>query len=421
MLSTQAVQDTRCGQVRGLRVPSARRVLDGFAGRIRRVRIEAIHHSHARYAGNRRGNKQSNFEQMQSQNSDEGSQEALSSTDETGAAEGAERHASAERNDTVTPERRDEALAEAGHKCQFCGRFGVEEGGLATLQIHHIDRDPDGMGEHDLANLTVLCRQCHTSFHQQPQPAAAPVEITDADLTVLHRKDTEILQYLSEHGPASTGDIASGVSIDVSLSTLRERLWVLMGLDDFVESRDTPVVDKSIETGKWGLVEQIEHSQRGRIPDDPRVLVQRMEDELTRQAINRGYSYRAVAEMLGVTRRTAFHKKRRACAYDFPLDTLTGRGGDRSASASNQDATETAIPDTAGDGHQHDSGAADSGDAGESATSTEAEDEEVAEAAAGEPDAATQDGDQSSDEAVTANLQQAITALQDLEDALEAA
>lgn len=100
----------------------------------------------------------------------------------------------------------------------------------------------------------------------------------------------------------------------------------------------------------------------GNIPDDPWVLVQRMEDELARQAINRGYSYPAVAEMLGVARRTAFLKKRRACAYDFPLDALTGCGGDR-ASASEQDSTETATADTAGDDHQHDTGAADSGDA----------------------------------------------------------
>jgi hypothetical protein len=289
------------------------------------------------------------------------------------------------------------------------------------LQVHHIERDPDGMDEHDLENLTVLCRQCHNWLHQQSTPTDVPVEITDADQAELLTQDSEILQYLADHGPASTGDIASGLSTDLSVPAIRERLWVLMGLDDVVESRDDPVVDKDIDTGEWGLVEQIEHSPRGRIPDDPRVLVQRMEDELTRQAIDRGFSHRAVAEMLGVSRRTAFHKERRACAYDFPLDALTGRGPSSAASAAKQDTTTAPTGDAASDDHQHDTGTGDSGDVGEAATSTEAADGEAVAAGDGGTDATTQDGDsQSSDDAVTATLQQAITALQDLEDALEA-
>lgn len=46
----------------------------------------------------------------------------------------------------------------------------------------------------------------------------------------------------------------------------------------------------------------------GNASEDLQMFVQRMEDELTRQAIDRGFSRRAVAEMLGVSRRTAFHK-----------------------------------------------------------------------------------------------------------------
>jgi hypothetical protein len=64
----------------------------------------------------------------------------------------------------------------------------------------------------------------------------------------------------------------------------------------------------------------------GNIPDDPRMFMQRMEDELARQAIDQGCKRSYVTEVRDVSRRTTFNKEKRACAYDFPLDALD-RGG----------------------------------------------------------------------------------------------
>lgn len=229
-------------------------------------------------------------------------------------------------HETVDPETREAVLGEYSHRCQVCGRCGPKKGGLATLHVHHIERDPDGMGEHDMENLTLLCRSCHSWFHQQSTPDDAPVEITEEDQSVLLPQDIEILRYMADSGPARTGDIASGMPTDLTVSAVRERLWVLMGLDNLVEARDQQIVDKDIETGEWGLVNQIENPARGYIPDDPQLLLQRMEDEKVRQALDRGCDRNDIINVFDVSRRTTFNKQKRACAYDFPLSAFS-RGG----------------------------------------------------------------------------------------------
>jgi hypothetical protein len=140
-------------------------------------------------------------------------------------------------------------LEKYNHCCQACGRRGFGNGGLATLHVHHIERDPDGMDEHDLENLTLLCRSCHSWFHQQSTPEDSPVEITEEDQSVLLPQDIEIMRYVADNGPDRTGDIASGLPSDHSVSSVREHLWVLMGLDN--PSR--PVTAKScIKNSKPG-------------------------------------------------------------------------------------------------------------------------------------------------------------------------
>ncbi|MFC6975863.1 HNH endonuclease signature motif containing protein [Halomicroarcula sp. GCM10025709] len=238
-------------------------------------------------------------------------------------------------NETVAPETRREILSTYNHRCQSCGRYGPEGGGLATLHVHHLDRDVEGMDEHDPENLSLLCRSCHSWLHQQSTPADSPVDLTDADQSVLLPQDIEILQYLERNGPQRTGDITAGLPTELSVSAVRERLWVLMGLDNRVDDRDEQVVDKDVETGEWGLTSQIENSVRGDIPDDPQLLLQRMEDELVRQALDRDCDRSAVEAVLGVSRRTTFNKAKRAYAYDFPLDAFS-RGGRPSKDASQE-------------------------------------------------------------------------------------
>lgn len=247
-------------------------------------------------------------------------------------------------HESVPAATRATVLDDYSHKCQACGRRGPEEGGLAELHVHHIERDPDGLDEHDEANLTVLCRSCHEWLHQQVDPSESPVRITNADRTVLLTQDIEILQVLADDGPLRTGDVAAALTADLTVSSVRERLWVLMGLDHHVDERDKPLVDKDVETGEWGLVDQVETSARGHIPDDDQLLLQRMEDEQVRRALDRGCDREAVMNVLNVSERSTFYKVKRAYAYEFPLDAFS-RGGRPTADARNQDAESEAGSD----------------------------------------------------------------------------
>jgi hypothetical protein len=229
-------------------------------------------------------------------------------------------------HESVPPAVRDAVLDDYVHRCQICGRCGPEKGGLAELHVHHIERNPAEMDEHAEENLTVLCRACHEWIHQQVDPTDAPVRITEHDRTVLLSQDIEILRVLADYGPARTGDIAAELTVDLTVSAVRERLWVLMGLDNRIEEREQQIVDKDVETGEWGLVDQIENSARGHIPDDDQLLLQRMEDEQVRRALGRGCDREAVMEVLGVSERSTFYKTKRAFAFDFPLDAFS-RGG----------------------------------------------------------------------------------------------
>lgn len=251
-------------------------------------------------------------------------QDTAENTDtESDATEACSRRGS----ESVAPDVRDEVLSRDEYRCQVCGRRGPERGGLATLHVHHIERDPNGYEENEVANLTTLCWSCHSWVHQQSSPDEAPVMLTEEDLSVLLPQDIEILRYLADNGPARTGEVADALTSDLSVTTVRERLALLMGLDNMVESRDRQIIDQDVESAEWGLTEQIEHSARGHIPSDPQALVQRVKDEQVRQALDCGCDRQEIMDVLDISRRTTFHKRKRPCAYDFPLAAFR-RGGD---------------------------------------------------------------------------------------------
>ncbi len=321
-------------------------------------------------------------------------------------------------NETVDTETREAVLTEYGHKCQLCGRVGPKKGGLAMLHTHHIKRNPKDVDEHDIENLTLICRACHSWHHQQSEPEDAPVDITEEDLTVLLPQDIEILQVLADGGPGRTGDIAGELTADLSVSAVRERLWVLMGLDNRVESRDRQIVDKDVETGEWGLTEQIENSARGHIPDDQQLLLQRMEDEQVRRALERGCDRSAVTGVLGITRRTTFNKAKRAYAYDFPLDVF-GRGGRPSEATRSEQ--EPQVTESESDQQQRLNDATDeeSSDLGRTETwgTSEPDSDEQTARNSDQQDKQSVAEDDVSEELRT-HLQQAINSLQEINSAL---
>ncbi|MFC6875481.1 HNH endonuclease [Halobellus marinus] len=279
-----------------------------------------------------------------------------STEQETGSAEDGDADAADRRprgSESLPADVRTAVLERDGYRCQVCGRCGPEQGGLATLHVHHIERGPDSVDEDAPANLTTLCRSCHNWVHQQSTRDDAPVTLSEADLSVLLPQDIEILRYLADEGPARTGEIADALTADLSVTAVRERLAVLMGLDNQVESRDRQIVDQGVETGVWGLTEQIEHSARGHIPSDPQALVQRVEDEQVRRALERGCDRQEVIDVLDVSRRTTFHKEKRAKAYDFPLAAFR-RGGDGGQHPAGDAATQDTAEVTASPGDGED-------------------------------------------------------------------
>jgi hypothetical protein len=86
-------------------------------------------------------------------------------------------------------------------------------------------------------------------------------------------QDNEILQILPDDGPLRTGSVAAALTLGLTVSSVRERLWVLMGLDKHVAVRDWPLVDKDVQTGEWGLIDQIETSARGHIRGDDQFVL----------------------------------------------------------------------------------------------------------------------------------------------------
>ena len=227
--------------------------------------------------------------------------------------------------DTVDAGTRVAMLRDRGNRCQWCALRGPPRG-TAALHVHHIEREPRDVPEDDPVNLAVACRACHNWFHHRPTRVDAPVQLTEADMRVLLPHDVLLLKVLDEVGPAPFREVFVRVKVLLSETAVRERLWVLMGLDRVVPGRDAQLVDQDAKTGAWGFPDDVDESARGYVPDDRALALQRAEDELVRRALDRGCDRELVASVFGVTRRNTFHKQYRAAAYAFPLDDFD-RGG----------------------------------------------------------------------------------------------
>ncbi|WP_248516317.1 HNH endonuclease [Salinarchaeum laminariae] len=213
-------------------------------------------------------------------------------------------------------------LRKDGYSCAVCPADAPKAGGVANLEVHHKNPDLEGELLHHVDNLITLCEGCHSWIHKRPTSDEVPVEITDADREALLPHDYRILKILHESGPLSTGEVQDRLSFDLSTTAVRERLWLLMGLDQEVESREEPLVDQDAATGAWGLPGQIGTSERGRIPSDLQSLIRRVQDERVREALARGVDRSTVIDVMGIAERTSWYKQRRAQAYAFPLNAL---------------------------------------------------------------------------------------------------
>lgn len=249
----------------------------------------------------------------------------------------------AERNETVDQATQKKVLERDRYRCRICNVKAPAAGGLADLEVHHADRDPDAVGEHDPANLLTLCRSCHSWHHMRSTPSDIPIRLTEADDKELKSHEYEMLRILYDNGPLRTKEIADKLTVEMTVTAVRERLWHLGGLDNEVTERTEPLVTKDIATQEWGLLDDIVTTARGHIPDDPKLLVQRTEDELVRRALDRGCDRQTVMEVFDVSRRGTFYKETRSKMYDFPLDAFSRGGRPRvSKDASDEEDSSTA-------------------------------------------------------------------------------
>lgn len=134
---------------------------------------------------------------------------------------------------------------------------GPAAGGLTGLTIHHAEWDPDGVTEHDRANLLRLCRSCHSCRYTRAQPPASPIRLAGVDLMELLCHASEMLRMLDEYGLLRTGAINEAVPVDTTVTAGRERLWRVARLDTQVEGSSEPrsMKDVTTQSGRPVLLE----------------------------------------------------------------------------------------------------------------------------------------------------------------------
>lgn len=229
--------------------------------------------------------------------------------------------------ENVPPDVRTKMLWQANHRCQSCGGLSAQRGGHKSLEIHHHRYDPEEYGIHDEQNLTVFCVQCHNWLHKMPDTGELPIEVSEEAASEMLPHDFEIISLLHKKGLLSTTELRNELEANMSYSAIQARCWSIMGLPEVVSDLDEPWINQDVKTGKWGLFTQIDHPERGRIPESDHLLMQRIHDERVYQAYDRTGDDELVAKVFDITTRTVKNKKKRAQAYQFPLDALESNVG----------------------------------------------------------------------------------------------
>jgi hypothetical protein len=225
---------------------------------------------------------------------------------------------------TLPPNTREKVLKRDGYRCVLCNAESAEMAGEATLQVHHAEYDPEHCDVNDMANLTTLCTVCHSWMHGMPDPDDLSIELTKKAIHRLVGGDFEILEILVEDGPMSAKRIAAQAAHNPDIQTVKQRLYAIMGVDTIVDEQPQ-IVDKDAETGRWGLPEDVETSER----QDPQTIydtVKRTRDKIVQSAMEQGYDQELIADIVGIDKRQCYVCLHRARAYDFDLDKFTGPG-----------------------------------------------------------------------------------------------
>jgi hypothetical protein len=136
----------------------------------------------------------------------------------------------------------------------------------------------------------------------------------------------EILEYLADHGPATTGEITEGVSLSSTVG-VRRALYALMGIDTREPDVTNRVVVKNRVTDEYGLPWQVPEDRRARgtLPHSPTKRRGRILDEIVRRLYEQlpdevEHPRELIAAVVDRDPHQTYHMKQRAEAFRFPFE-----------------------------------------------------------------------------------------------------
>lgn len=127
---------------------------------------------------------------------------------------------------------REDVLERDSYKCRFCEISDEEHRSKygRGLTAHHIIPRRDG-GPDTLENLITVCQSCHNTLERTHAKAVSgegsqrePVEGRDEDGQFSKtRTDSEVLDAVEVHGPASTSEVADELDLTRQAADYRLR------------------------------------------------------------------------------------------------------------------------------------------------------------------------------------------------------
>ncbi|WP_267164422.1 hypothetical protein [Halovenus salina] len=233
---------------------------------------------------------------------------------------------------SIPEDLRQKVLKRDGHRCRIKGCQGRAHNGSAQLLVQQIEQHGGGDGEPDLTDLETRCLRCSVWIAQMPTTEDLRPQIKNRLGSVtLEPNRAEILQYLGEEGPATTGEILEHVNLR-SKPGVRQALYLLMALDVSEPTVEERIVVKDRMNQTYGLPWQVpdEHDARGVIPVRTAELQSRILDELVRrlceQLADEVEDHEAViAGIIGRNRQQIPRMRQRGEAFGFPFEKWADR------------------------------------------------------------------------------------------------
>ena len=230
---------------------------------------------------------------------------------------------------------RQKVLDRDGNRCRIKGCRGRAHNGSAQLLVQQIEQEDLSNSDPDLAELETRCLRCSIWIAQMPTTEDLRPRIKQRlGGVTLEPNRAEILQYLGEEGPATTGKILENVNLG-SKPGVRQALYSLMALDISEPTVESRIVVKNRTDQTYGLPWQVpdEHDARGVIPVRTAKLRSRILDELVRrlceQLADKVEDHEEViAGIVGRNRRQIPRMRQRGEAFGFPF----GKWADREES-----------------------------------------------------------------------------------------